>query len=996
MKKDVFTPWWLILIIFVCPLWARGDFNEDGLIDELDFAWLAAEWTVCNDPLGGNCGSPVTAFEHPRADLTADCAVNSEDYAALARVWLKENTGAGVEGFPLPEIYFPFEGPDAGIDSLCWKNFGTAGYGESPCCLGSGGSHIPTVSLNPAVKGRSFDGSEMVSQTAENTYTWGETGINTELENALINAESFTITMWIRGNNPYSTLSRLLKTSGLDLLHSDTHISLRVDTATAGAQWYSSTNVFDCEDRWLFIAITYDGNTSENQLKFYYGDLSTAVQPDTVHNANHGAIDPDGYGAMVTVGNIGSAGSRPFRGWIDELRIWTSHDSQDSAVLDLPMLEEVRSYDLNGLQVIYPEVVENANVYLPFEGEDNGLGSDCWKNQGITATGEGAQFTGARSGPLATVTPSGLKGQAMDTSFFTPNQSANVYYWGLKGSGETALEQALNGSQTMTISGWFYSTASTNTNGVVMYSTPLVLIHKDHWATFKTESSPWFNTSSGSMEARGVWRFFAVTLDATKASENVTLYTGSEGSSVAMEQKYSYDFGPDGIAGDMFFGLGFGYPTGSVDNPFVGYLDEVRIWNDSQGDSGLLSLDELEQVRLYDTGQQITEPLSYLKLHIPEDIKDLPTLDSQKYTVWEPSGWEDYTYVHNAIVSYWKGRLYVSWHSNKRGEWSPKSKGLVASAPIDDLTNWTEPVDLGAMDEETFLIYMRNRFSLGYSKEYIVTTIPRLMHATENRLYVWISGYVIPEQEALLEEIQPYSLPGVKSVGRIFYTEDPAGQIWHEVPLTQMDDYEHQQGMEIRHYGSNHHFARLRDGRLMSAHMVGPAFTSDPSGLTNWNFRSVDMGGLPSWHEPAAYEGPDGALHWILRKYDHISHSYSLDDGETWSVVETQPDFPDNPGNKEFGTFPNGWAWYVGNPVPFSPRTNLVLGISEDGWNFNKNYLVRWEPWRQLYPHEAKGHQPGYEYPCAQYLCGKMYIVYSHVRDFVELIVVDVSDILGE
>jgi hypothetical protein len=72
----------------------------------------------------------------------------------------------------------------------------------------------------------------------------------------------------------------------------------------------------------------------------------------------------------------------------------------------------------------------------------------------------------------------------------------------------------------------------------------------------------------------------------------------------------------------------------------------------------------------------------------------------------------------------------------------------------------------------------------------------------------------------------------------------------------------------------------------------------------------------------------------------------------------------------------------------------LVLGISHDGWNFHDTYLVRWEPWQQIYPAEAKGHQPGYEYPSGYYYDGKLYVVYSHVRDFVELAVIDVSDIL--
>jgi len=88
-------------------------------------------------------------------------------------------------------------------------------------------------------------------------------------------------------------------------------------------------------------------------------------------------------------------------------------------------------------------------------------------------------------------------------------------------------------------------------------------------------------------------------------------------------------------------------------------------------------------------------------------------------------------------------------------------------------------------------------------------------------------------------------------------------------------------------------------------------------------------------------------------------------------------------------------VWYLGNPLPHTTRTHLVLATSRDGWHFDRAYLVRWEPWTQRYPAPHKGATPGYEYPAGCCLGGKLYVVYAHARDYIEVAIVELSDLGG-
>ena len=371
-----------------------------------------------------------------------------------------------------------------------------------------------------------------------------------------------------------------------------------------------------------------------------------------------------------------------------------------------------------------------------------------------------------------------------------------------------------------------------------------------------------------------------------------------------------------------------------------------------------------------------------ISLPLPDNIMDLPKLRSERHVVWQPTGWEDMTYCHSPMICHWRGRYFVAWHAAKRGEHSPQYVGLVSSSP--DLAHWTPAMRYAAAGDGAYREYMRKRYGFGSEEPLVVNAAARALLATPQRLYVWSLAWVT-RQEDRANKRRKYA-------GRVHWTDD--GVAWREVPPAELDRREREDGLlkTIRDAASNRSFVRLRDGRLMAAAM-GPRthapITRDPTCLSGWSGGAIDPGAAPRVWEPHGYEGPDGVLHFVSRHQGPcVWHAYSRDAGRTWSTLREQPQFTDCPGNKQFGRLPDGCVWYLGNPLPHTTRTHLVLGISRDGWRFDRAYLVRWEPWAQRYPAAHKGGTPGYEYPAGCCHDGKLCVVYAHARDYIEVAVV--------
>lgn len=71
-------------------------------------------------------------------------------------------------------------------------------------------------------------------------------------------------------------------------------------------------------NRWIHVAVAFDGGGASGNIKIYQGDAST---PDTVANSTAGSTD---FGIAV-IGKRQSASTNYYKGYIDELRVWNTY-----------------------------------------------------------------------------------------------------------------------------------------------------------------------------------------------------------------------------------------------------------------------------------------------------------------------------------------------------------------------------------------------------------------------------------------------------------------------------------------------------------------------------------------------------------------------------------------------------------------------------------------------------------------------------------------------
>ena len=91
-------------------------------------------------------------------------------------------------------------------------------------------------------------------------------------------------------------------------------------------------------DQWTFVAVTYDGNSSADNVKFYWGDEDTGVmQLGSTLTADAGAFFPSGTSARFGVGFTDAAptGDTSIIGLQDDVRVY-------DGILDLAALDTVR------------------------------------------------------------------------------------------------------------------------------------------------------------------------------------------------------------------------------------------------------------------------------------------------------------------------------------------------------------------------------------------------------------------------------------------------------------------------------------------------------------------------------------------------------------------------------------------------------------------------------------------------------------------------------
>ena len=172
---------------------------------------------------------------------------------------------------------------------------------------------------------------------------------------------SFTITLWFNAQGTITAGDRLLSTlsagtfkgfdfnlqaltsTATDISGSGFRLGLLVDGTSGGSALFSSAGTsVNANNQWVFLAVTYDGTATSNNVSFYTGTSGSAVtQLGIVGTLNMGAVDST-TGSLQVGNTTATTGDRTPSGLFDDVRIY-------NGVASSAFLNDVRLENLSGI-----------------------------------------------------------------------------------------------------------------------------------------------------------------------------------------------------------------------------------------------------------------------------------------------------------------------------------------------------------------------------------------------------------------------------------------------------------------------------------------------------------------------------------------------------------------------------------------------------------------------------------------------------------------------
>ncbi len=201
----------------------------------------------------------------------------------------------------------------------------------------------------------------------------------------------------------------------------------------------------------------------------------------------------------------------------------------------------------------------------------------------------------------------------------------------------------------------------------------------------------------------------------------------------------------------------------------------------------------------------------------------------------------------------------------------------------------------------------------------------------------------------------------------------------------------------------------LPKGRIITAfHMqpglhITPYYTDDPKGIKGWI--AGEMENLPAKDstisreiEPSWFYRKDGSVVMIFRDQNSTFKklaSISNDDGATWTTP-VLIDTPDSRAKQSAGNLPDGTAFMVNNPSGKKQRFPLAITLSDDGFSFNRAFLIR-SGGEDLQPlrYEGKYKRVGYSYPKSVVWGKYLYVGYATNKEDVQISRIPIESLVG-
>ena len=182
---------------------------------------------------------------------------------------------------------------------------------------------------------------------------------------------SFTISAWYKtsgtnsliGANAVRLFTDIAANNGWSVVSLTNSFNVYGDNSNVGTNLAGS--ILAQSNEWVFLAITYDGTLTGNNLKIYGGDKTTGVVLLATRSLNSGTLEDND--APFTVGNQAGR-DRAFSGYIDNVRLHGTKTAGDnSGALSLDQLESIRGGYIIDAHCLPPVTIENDLLEVTFD-----------------------------------------------------------------------------------------------------------------------------------------------------------------------------------------------------------------------------------------------------------------------------------------------------------------------------------------------------------------------------------------------------------------------------------------------------------------------------------------------------------------------------------------------------------------------------------------------------------------------------------------------------
>ena len=324
-------------------------------------------------------------------------------------------------------------------------------------------------------------------------------------------------------------------------------------------------------------------------------------------------------------------------------------------------------------------------------------------------------------------------------------------------------------------------------------------------------------------------------------------------------------------------------------------------------------------------------------------------------------------FKHQPGFAYFKGKFYAAWGQAAKDEDSPGQSVVIASSS--DFYNWSKPVVVGPSVDGGFgMTANQGGFFV----------------STPNKLYYYYrEAHFGPDNfradGTWIKQIIKY----YKYVSKVVSTTD--GKTWSKPAVVSI--------------GANESPKKSLTGRYFAGAGTGVIYTDDIGSLmwkvgrlTKEQEQSGFDRGANILQEASWYQTDDYVIHVMIRSNtNRIWMTESYDNGETFTDVYPT-NFATEATMANFGRLPDGRFYFVGTSRYASNRYPLVLQISDDGYNWDREYILRDEKYELQQSGWAKDGY--YAYPEVLIQDDYMYIFYSKQKEVMELTRVKLSDII--